>query len=171
MNGSDRAMGTEGRRVRRAMPTERGCLAPPAAEPSNHGADEIRVGAFDGVTILLVEDDAVSREALALIFAYYGARVISAESAEDALQCYERSAPSVLVSDIGLPKDDGYTLLRAIRALERGRGHRTPAIAVSGFPSRESGELARQAGFDAFLRKPIDVRALLNAVYGLASTH
>jgi CheY-like chemotaxis protein len=134
------------------------------------GADEIGVGAFDGVTVLLVEDDPVSRAALELIFSYYGARVTSTESAEDALACYEQSSPSIVVSDIGLPHADGCNLLRAIRAHEWGRGRRTPAIAVSGFPSRDCRERVRQAGFDAFLHKPIDVRALLKTVRALAGT-
>lgn len=168
MNGVDRGTGARGRRARRARFAAGQVSTSSAVAPSEDGADEIGVGAFAGVTVLLVEDDPVSREALELILAYYGARVLSVESAEEALECYERSAPSLVVSDIGLPQADGCTLLRTIRARERGRAYHTPAIAVSGFPSRESRERVRQAGFDAFLRKPIDIRALLKTAYVLA---
>lgn len=124
---------------------------------------EISVGDFDGVTVLLVEDDPISREALELIFAHYGAHVRSAESVRTALQQFEQSPPpSLVVSDIGLPQGDGYMLLRAIRSREQRDGGHVPAIAISGFPSRESGERARQAGFDAFLHKPVETSELLN---------
>ena len=160
--------GGAGAPAQRATPSDQRRSDRPASERSEDGEEEIGFGAFDGVTVLLVEDDPVSREALELILAYYGARVMSAESAEDALECYERNAPTLVVSDIGLPNADGCMLLGAIRARERGLACHTPAIAVSGFPSRESRERVRQAGFDAFLRKPIDVRALLKTAYSLA---
>src|SRR5262245_4702593 len=126
-------------------------------------ADEISVGDFDGVVLLLVEDDPISREALELIFSHYGAQVCSAESMRSALQQFEENAPTLVISDIGLPQGDGYMLLRTIRSLEQrdGGGH-VPAIAISGFPSAESGERARQAGFDAFLGKPVETRRLLS---------
>lgn len=116
-------------------------------------------GALDGVSVLLVEDDPASREDLESILAYYGARIVSAESARDALSCYEATPPSIVVSDIGLPGEDGCVLMSAIRAREVG-SERTPAIAVSGFPSGETGARAREAGFDAFLPKPLDIGAL-----------
>jgi CheY-like chemotaxis protein len=117
-----------------------------------------------GVTVLLVEDEAISREALETIFTYHGAHVIGVATAMDALAAYECSLPTVLVSDIGLPQEDGCALLRAIRTREFGRGRHTPAIAISAFPSRETGERARGAGFDAFLPKPIEVPALLRTI-------
>lgn len=133
--------------------------------------DEMSSGALRDVTVLLVEDDSVTREALEVIFDYYGARVLSAESMGDALAHYEQGAPSIVVSDIGLRQGDGFMLLRAIRAREHGRGGHVPAIAVSGFPSRETGDRARQAGFDAFLRKPVAISTLLKMVCQLASRH
>lgn len=133
---------------------------------SASSAREMSVGDFDGVIILLVEDDPISREALELIFAHYGAEVLSADSVREALQQFERQTPTLVVSDIGLPQGDGYMLLRAIRSREHGGGH-VPAIAISGFPSRESGERARQAGFDVFLRKPVETSKLLKIARAL----
>lgn len=134
-----------------------------------HGSDAVDVGALQGVTILLVEDDRVSREALEYIFTYYGARVFSTDSVNGALDSFDRKPPSILVSDIGLASGDGYTLLQAIRTREGDRALRTPAIAVSGYPSRETSQRAHQAGFDAFLRKPVEIRRLLKLVADMAT--
>lgn len=130
--------------------------------------DEITAGALAGLTVLLVEDDAVSREALELILQYYGAHVVSVPSVREALDCFDHSTPTIVVSDIGLPFQDGFSLLRSIRARERQGESRIPAIAISGFPSGETADRARRAGFDAFLRKPINIRRLLHLVSSLA---
>jgi CheY-like chemotaxis protein len=146
---------------RAAAGDERFCYSRQAHQDA-FSAHEMSVGDFDGVTVLLVEDDPISLEALELIFAHYGAQVLSAESVRGALQQFEDGTPSLVISDIGLPQGDGYMLLRAIRSREQrdGGGH-VPAIAISGFPSRESSERARQAGFDAFLHKPVETSELL----------
>ena len=136
---------------------------------SESSGGEISVGDFDGVLILLVEDDPISREALELIFVHYGAEVLSADSVREALQQFEEQAPTLVVSDIGLPQGDGYMLLRAIRSREQRDGGHVPAIAISGFPSRESGERARQAGFDVFLHKPVETSELLKIARGLVA--
>jgi len=145
----------------------------PAAEHSSIGDDTLWPDAeaestdLTGVTVLLVEDDPLSREALEMIFAYHGARAIGVASAAEALASFEQGLPTIVVSDIGLPEEDGCALLRAIRIREFGRGRHTPAIAISAFPGRETSERARGAGFDAFLPKPLDVTALLRLVRDL----
>jgi two-component system CheB/CheR fusion protein len=152
-----------------ALPAHDGFTARiPRQRPADQAADDISIGAFRDMTVLLVEDDPVTREALELILVHYGARVLSAESMGEALAHYEREDPSIVISDIGLRQGDGYMLLRAIRARERGRAEHVPAIAVSGFPSRETGDRARQAGFDAFVRKPVAIQELLHLIHRLA---
>ena len=131
--------------------------------PGTRTDDETSRGAFNGVLVLLVEDDPANREVLEHVLTYYGARIVSADSAQDALTRYEARTPSIVVSDIGLGDEDGCALISAIRAREVG-GDRTPAIAVSGHSSREEGDRARQAGFDAFLPKPIDLGALFRTI-------
>lgn len=132
-------------------------------------AEQINAGAFTGTTVLVVEDDAVTRESLADIFAHYGARVLSADCMGAALNMYEEASPALIVSDIGLVQGDGYMLLRAIRARENRKGGHVPAIAISGFPGRECSERASQAGFDAFIRKPVDIGTLLRLARALVN--
>ena len=128
---------------------------------------QTRVGALIGVTVLLVEDDPLTREALELILAHYGARVLCAATGAQALDVYEAGGLSILISDIGLPDFDGCALLRTIRRREAGSWH-LPAIAMSGYPSRETGGRARSAGFDAFLTKPVPLPVLLQTIDELA---
>jgi CheY-like chemotaxis protein len=155
------SMAAAGNRVSRILP--------PSDSAATPRTSEIEVGALKGVTVLLVEDDPVSRDALEVVFTYYGAGVISTDSGDEALKRFDATAPSIVVSDIGLPTGDGYALLRAIRTREGGRGSRTPAIAVSGCPGRETDQRSQQAGFDAFLRKPVEIRRLLKLVADLAT--
>ena len=165
MNERGRATAIDTVSGRRALPEDQRFRVRTNA-PLGNGSDAFPRSGLDGVSVLLVEDDPISREALTFILASCGARVVSAESMHDALACYERMLPAVVVSDIGLPGEDGCVLMRAIRAREFG-GDRTPAIAVSGFPSRETSERARRAGFDAFLPKPIDLAELFRMVRAL----
>ena len=126
------------------------------AAPRATGRDTL-----SGVVILVVEDDEPTREALQLFFAYYGADVVGASSAAEALGNFERAHPALLDSDIDLPGENGFTLIGRIRARDRARGRYTPAIAMSGFAPFDLGLRARDAGFDDFVPKPIDASALL----------
>jgi CheY-like chemotaxis protein len=133
-------------------------------------ADEAATTDLSGLHVLLVEDDRLSREALEAIFSYHGARVTSVASAAEALAAFEQTLPGIVISDIGLPAEDGCALLRAIRIREFGRGRHTPAVAISAFPGRETSERAHGAGFDAFFPKPLEVPALLRAMHSLSVT-
>ena len=119
--------------------------------------------------ILLVEDDGDSRKALGLLLARSGARVRTVASVREALVAYAARPPDVLVSDIGMPDEDGYALIRAIRAREESSGRRTLAIAMTGFASRLDHETALRAGFDAHVGKPFEAEALLERVRVLAA--
>jgi CheY-like chemotaxis protein len=131
--------------------------------------EPIRVRPLTGAIVLLVEDDDRSREALELLLVHLGAAVFSAATVAEGLHLLDRSEPTVLISDIGLPGgEDGCDLVRRIRRREDGGGGHLPAIAVSGFPPRETRHRARTAGFDAYLTKPLDVDALVATVQRLA---
>lgn len=125
--------------------------------------EELPSQPLTGVRILLVEDDAASRDALAFVLAAYGARVSSAADYDEACRRFSESGPDVIVSDIGLPGPDGCVFLGWVRAHEAS-SRRTPAIAISGFPPGETAVRARAAGFDQFLSKPVDPELLVQVV-------
>lgn len=128
------------------------------------------VSAAVRVDVLLVEDDPVAREALSLALRRRGARVRETASVPDALREFALRAPTVLVSDIAMPNEDGYALIRSIREREARSGSRAVAVAVTGFASREDREAAIAAGFDDHLAKPVDVDALFDRICSLSRT-
>jgi PAS domain S-box-containing protein len=121
-----------------------------------------------GTDVLIVEDDDDWRHALELALAARGARVRAVPSAAAALAAWRSRPPDVLVSDIGMPGEDGYALIRTIREREDGRRHRTLAIAVTGFAGRDDRQMALRAGFDEHLAKPVEIDALLDRIRVLA---
>lgn len=118
---------------------------------------------LDGVRILLVEDDDDMREALGALLRLHGAVVTEAASAPTALGLLADAAPDLVLSDIGMPGESGYSLIRAIRAREDGGG-RVPALAMTGFASPEDRDEARAAGFDDHVPKPADPDILIRKI-------
>jgi signal transduction histidine kinase len=123
---------------------------------------------LDGLRLLIVDDDEDSRDLIGLILEGQGATVASASSAGEALRLFADSPPDVLVSDIGMPNVNGYSLIRRVRALSGDRGGRTPAIALTAYARAEDGERAFAAGFQAHVTKPIDPDRLTAIVANLA---
>jgi PAS domain S-box-containing protein len=117
-------------------------------------------GPLPALDVLVVEDDADSRHALELMLAEIGTRVRTAESVRTAIEAYDARPPDVLISDIGMPGEDGYVLIRRIRRRERGRAHRTMAIAMTGFASLQDRESALRAGYDDHVPKPVQLDVL-----------
>jgi signal transduction histidine kinase len=123
--------------------------------------------ALSGLEVLVVDDDADSRELVELVLAQCGAKVRTAESAGEALALLERTPPDVIVSDIGLPKEDGYQFIRHVRAL--GEPLRSiPALALTAFVRSEDRHKALSAGFQMHVAKPVEPAALCAAVARLA---
>lgn len=114
-----------------------------------------------GTRVLVVDDDADNREMLAMILEHSGAVVATAASAAEALRVLESAHSQVLISDIGLPDEDGYCLLTKVRALSKARGGDIPAIALSGY-GRDEGRGAR--GFQAHLTKPVTPEKILATI-------
>ena len=110
--------------------------------------------ALEGVSVLLVDDDADARELLATVLVGAGARVTVAASVPEALAAIDRAAPALLVSDIGMPGQDGYHLIQLLRARRR---ERIPAVAVTAFASADDCAHALAAGYDAHVPRPVDV--------------
>jgi CheY-like chemotaxis protein len=114
-----------------------------------------------GVHVLLVDDDTDSAEPLALALGEQGALVAQAASVAEALARLEREPFDILVSDLGMPGESGLSLVRRLRAREAPGAPRLPAIALTGFASREDRATALAAGFDDHLAKPVDVEVLM----------
>jgi len=135
---------------------------PPAV--IDHG---LPVGRLSNVKILVVEDDEDAGDLLVTVLTQQGAKVSYAGNASEALALVAQSVPDVLLSDIGLPGEDGYELMRAIRA----RGltcEMLPAIALTAYSRREDHRLAMQAGFQAHVAKPVEPAVLVAAVADVA---
>jgi CheY-like chemotaxis protein len=126
---------------------------------------------LDGVRVLLAEDDPVSRELVVEMLQPRGATVTAAASAAEALSMIESFNPDVVISDIGMPAEDGYMLLSRIRALPPDRCGRVPVIALTALARPEDRRRALDAGFAAHLAKPIDANDLASAVSNLAGAH
>jgi CheY-like chemotaxis protein len=116
-----------------------------------------------GVRVLVVDDDADNCEVLAAVLELSGARVVTAQSAADALLSFEKEIPHVLISDIGLPGEDGLALLRQVRARSPSQGGNVPAIALTGYTHLEKGAEPAH-GFHARLTKPVDFDQVIAAV-------
>ena len=121
-----------------------------------------------GLRILTVDDDRNTREMLQEALERAGAQVLAAESVQDALRKLKNFRPDVLVSDIGMPGEDGYDLLRKIRGLPRELGGATPAVAVTGYFRDEDRAATRNAGYQAVTRKPVDLDELLTIIARVA---
>jgi CheY-like chemotaxis protein len=125
---------------------------------------------LDGLRILVVEDDEDTREVLSLGLTLYGAEVVAVCCAADAIVELGKSVPDVILSDIGLPDEDGLALIRRIRQFPPSRGGRVPAVAVTAFTLADDGAEATRAGFQRHFRKPVDTRSLFDAVIALAES-
>ena len=117
-----------------------------------------------GVAVLVVDDEPSAREVIATILSARGARVVTAGSAAEALAAVETESPDVIVSDIGMPGQDGYSLIRAIRSRGPHRGGQIPAIALTAYASARDSVAALAAGFHRHLAKPIVPMELVSAV-------
>jgi CheY-like chemotaxis protein len=123
---------------------------------------------LDGIRVLLVEDAADARELIAMMLRERGARVETASHAEEAMARLAAALPDVLVTDIGLPGEDGHALLKRVRAWIEARDEWVPAIALTAYASAEDARRAYRAGFQVHLAKPLEPAALVEAVARLA---
>ena len=141
-------------------------LLEPVAPPREGAAGDPFEIRLHGRKVLVVDDDAATRELLAALFEQAQASVTIAGSAPAAYAALQASAPEVIIADIGLPGEDGYSLMRRIRALPPPLGM-VPAVALSAYTRPEDRDAAHKAGFDQFVGKPALPQDLLLAVDGL----
>ncbi|MEH1860599.1 MAG: response regulator [Nostoc sp.] len=117
-----------------------------------------------GLRVLVVDDEADTRNFLSFMFEEYGAFATAVASVDEALVVLEQAKPDILISDIGMSEQDGYTLIRKLRSLEPEKGGRIPAIALTAYTREEDRLEALAAGFQQHLSKPIDPNKLIVAV-------
>ncbi len=118
--------------------------------------------------ILLVDDEADSRDLLTLVLSLSGARVTSAISAAEAFDRIKKEKFDVLISDIGMPEEDGFSLIRKIRELPDEQGGSVPAIALTAYARAEDRVQAMRAGFQIHIAKPVEPAELIAVVENLA---
>ena len=118
------------------------------------------------VDILLVEDESNAREIMRKLLQEHGAKVRAVESAAEAREAIEMRRPRLIISDIGLPGEDGYAFMRGVRTQDPNR--QISALAVTAFARPEDRQQALSAGFDDHLPKPVDPDKLLELVARLA---
>ena len=125
-------------------------------------------GGLAGVRIFVVEDELDAREFLVMLLNQEQANVRSAGNVPEALRALAEEPCDVLVSDIGLPEEDGYALIRRLRARTDGLS-RVPAIALTAYARESDRSDALNAGFDVHLAKPVDLTRLLSTIRSLLS--
>jgi CheY-like chemotaxis protein len=143
--------------------------AQPAGAGDPSGVRPLMVAGASGpdpltaVRVLVVDDDQGSREAVRVLLEQAGADVTAAASAPEARRHLRTSPSDVLVSDIAMEQESGYTLIETLRA----EGLTLPSIALTGFARREDADRAYAAGFDVHLPKPVDPDVLISVVAAL----
>jgi len=120
-----------------------------------------------GVRIVVVEDDADSADALHALLTYHGATVECGSSAEAGRAAVARLRPHVLISDLSMPREDGYSFLASVRALAPEECGDVPAVAYSALSPLQATARALGVGFQLFLRKPDDLLRLVPSVVSL----
>jgi CheY-like chemotaxis protein len=140
-----------------ALTIEPDQIAPLMSSPSLHG-----------LRVLVVEDEADSRDLLAALLGAGGAMVTAVPSVPEALAQFDRDVPDLLIADLGLPHEDGYSLIRQVRALASGSADRVPAMALTAYARPEDRDKALAAGFQMHLAKPVAPDDFMDAVSALA---
>jgi CheY-like chemotaxis protein len=137
----------------------------PVPEPRLH-----ETGDLQGTRILVVDDEADSRELVAFVLEQAGAIVTSVASGKAALKSLSQSVPDVMISDIGMPDLDGYMLMRQIRSLSAAEGGEILALALTAYVGELDQQQALAAGFQHHLTKPLDANSVVAIITKLLSS-
>jgi len=142
-------------------------------EPEINEKQPSSLGELDltGIRVLAVDDDADVRELLTVLFTQYGAEAIAVTCAAEVLAILESFQPDVLISDIGMPGVDGYSLLQKIRTLPPQQGGQIKAIALTAYARVDDCQQALKSGFQQHVTKPLEPEKLVQAVFTLIQTN
>ncbi|MBA3354650.1 MAG: response regulator [Pyrinomonadaceae bacterium] len=123
---------------------------------------------LNGLRILVVDDELDSRELITAILTHCGSEVKCSESAVEAIEAFRNWKPDLLVSDIGMPTEDGYSLIQKIRKMRSKWAREMPAVALTAYATVEDRDRALDAGFQVHVAKPIEPEVLVRSVAGVA---
>nr|WP_242027009.1 ATP-binding protein [Leptolyngbya sp. FACHB-17] len=137
----------------------------PTIKPRSSATEDL-----SGIHILVVDDEADSREFVAFVLEQAGAIVTAVASGIEALQAFSQALPNILVSDVGMPEMDGYMLMRQIRSLPLEQGGQIPAIALTAYAGELDHQQAIAAGFQRHIPKPIDSEVVITIITELVSS-
>jgi CheY-like chemotaxis protein len=129
-------------------------------------ASEFR--SLDGLRVLLVDDELETREIISTVVQRTGAEVKSCASAREALNELVEWRPDVILSDIAMPDEDGYSFINRVRALPQNECGNTPAAALTAYAREEDRKLALAAGYQMHIAKPIGAGQLVTMIAKLA---
>jgi PAS domain S-box-containing protein len=121
-----------------------------------------------GLHVLVVDDDPDTLEVIAAVLTRREAKVTTVLSAEEAVKAIKRSWPDILVSDIAMPNEDGYALIRMVRELNLDYAESLPAVAITAYAREEDRQRALSSGYQEYLPKPIEPSELITVVANLA---
>jgi PAS domain S-box-containing protein len=144
-------------------PSDRADAAHPQAEPPT-GAVPADLPRMDGYRVLVVDDEPDARSLIERLLRRCGADVTAAADADEGLDLVRRRGFDLILSDIGMPGQDGYQFLQRVRALPRDEGGNTPAVAITAFARSEDRRRALMAGFQMHLPKPVEPAELIAVV-------
>jgi CheY-like chemotaxis protein len=139
-------------------------LPQPSAPAIPAPSSEVDPTLLHGLRVLVVDDQEDARAMMQATLSQYGADVATADSAAAALAAIEDRCPDVVLSDIGMPHDDGYALIRRVRQLPPGRGSLVPAIAITAYASGRDRHDALAAGYQEHIAKPFNAGELASLV-------
>ena len=117
-----------------------------------------------GLRILVVDDEADARDVMSAILTRCGGEVKCCESTAEALRAFREWKPDLLVSDIGMPLEDGYTLIKKLRKLRLKAARQVPAVALTAYATKEDKARALANGFQVHVPKPIEPAALIRSI-------
>jgi signal transduction histidine kinase/ActR/RegA family two-component response regulator len=149
-----------------------GAAAPESAPGRGKRLAAVSAPALEGLRVLVVDDEADARELLTAVLEQCDAEVHAAGSCDEALEAIRRWRPDVLVSDIGMPGQDGYELIRTIRSLDNRDGGAIPAIALTAYAREQDRHRVLSAGYQVHVPKPVEPKQLARLVARVAGrTH
>jgi len=153
---------TEGRSIEATQATELEQMIAATECTSSNSSSVVK-----GLRVLVVDDDAATREAISAMLEQGGAEVTACSSAAEAMEMMQMSRPDVLVCDLAMPDEDGYSLISKVRALSRIQGGQVPALALTAHVRMEDRLKALSSGYQLFMPKPVEVNELLVSIAAL----